>query len=552
MSQTPSIVGTVEVREHLAQILASPTFASSVRHQKFLTYVVEETLAGRSDRIKAYSIATCAFGRKEDFDPQTDSIVRIEAGRLRRQLEHYYYTEGKLDAIRIVIPKGTYVPQFLPASDAAKPEAEAAPAVAPPQGRHRGPRIFVAPFQQYVGADVLPGLAESFTRQVILGLTRFSAIEVYGTRTGLQRGGTAEVGDMQVDPETDFVLSGTLSLTRSQLFADLLLQDAATGHFVWAERYERPYDPAEIMQLRDDVADAVARTIAQPHGVLFSRVLDDDGPMSARLSSFRAVVGYYNFTRSFDRETYAKARRDLEQTVAADPTFAEGLACLSRLYCEGARFALDAEPQALTAAALSFARRAIDLAPNSSAAYHALALALWFSQKADESVEAYRVALALNPNAPDLMADLGLRYAMRMQWERGLPMIEESYRRNPNQTTAFHTGTFLFHFHAGRYQDAYRWARKIAFRDVVYSHLTTGAAAAELGLRDEARAAVAEIERIAPGYGRRLSDDLSFRNLHPDLIDAIARSIRKAGLRGVTILPPDCASDLRVQGGHPA
>ena len=77
-----------------------------------LQYVVEETLAGRANRIKAYSIATIAFGRDPSFDPQSDPIVRIEAGHVRRALERYYQSEGHDDPIRITIPTGGYVPTF--------------------------------------------------------------------------------------------------------------------------------------------------------------------------------------------------------------------------------------------------------------------------------------------------------------------------------------------------------------------------------------------------------------------------------------------------------
>jgi hypothetical protein len=70
------------VRAELERILASEAFDASARNRQFLRYVVEETLSGRADRIKAYAIATAVFGREADFDPQVDSIVRIEAGRL--------------------------------------------------------------------------------------------------------------------------------------------------------------------------------------------------------------------------------------------------------------------------------------------------------------------------------------------------------------------------------------------------------------------------------------------------------------------------------------
>ena len=70
--------------------------------------MVEELLAGRADRLKGYTIATDVFGRDESFDPQTDPVVRLEARRLRRALEHCYLTAGRDDPIRIEIPKGGY------------------------------------------------------------------------------------------------------------------------------------------------------------------------------------------------------------------------------------------------------------------------------------------------------------------------------------------------------------------------------------------------------------------------------------------------------------
>ena len=82
------------------------------RNRAFLRFIVEETLAGRGDRIKAYTIATSVLGRDEAFDPQSDPIVRIEASRLRRSLERYYLIAGQDDPIRIDIPKGGYVPSF--------------------------------------------------------------------------------------------------------------------------------------------------------------------------------------------------------------------------------------------------------------------------------------------------------------------------------------------------------------------------------------------------------------------------------------------------------
>ena len=101
------------IQDALQRVLASRDFVNSERKRRFLKFVVQETLAGRADRIKAYSIALDAFDRDPSFNPAADPVVRIEAGRLRRCLEHYYLGEGAADRIRITIPKGGYVPHFI-------------------------------------------------------------------------------------------------------------------------------------------------------------------------------------------------------------------------------------------------------------------------------------------------------------------------------------------------------------------------------------------------------------------------------------------------------
>ena len=102
-----------EIRHALARIVAHPLFVRSAKLQRFLSYVVEETLAGRATRLKAYSIATVALGRAESFDPSRDPIVRVEASRLRRALTAYYASEGAQDELRILMNTGSYQPVFV-------------------------------------------------------------------------------------------------------------------------------------------------------------------------------------------------------------------------------------------------------------------------------------------------------------------------------------------------------------------------------------------------------------------------------------------------------
>jgi hypothetical protein len=96
----------------LDKIMRSVPFANSKRLQRFLSYLVSEKLAGRGEKIKAYSIGLEVFDRSHDFDAGIDPIVRTTANRLRAALAAYYLESGKDDKILITLPKGKYVPGF--------------------------------------------------------------------------------------------------------------------------------------------------------------------------------------------------------------------------------------------------------------------------------------------------------------------------------------------------------------------------------------------------------------------------------------------------------
>ena len=101
-----------EVRGQLEAVSSSPLFTSSPRLSAFLRYIVERALNGTTDGVKEYSIGIDVFDRNAAFDPRTDTIVRVHAGRLRKRLAEYYANNGAADPIVIEVPKGGYVPTF--------------------------------------------------------------------------------------------------------------------------------------------------------------------------------------------------------------------------------------------------------------------------------------------------------------------------------------------------------------------------------------------------------------------------------------------------------
>jgi Malectin domain len=101
-----------EERAELQAVLQSQLFMRSPALTHLLSYLCEKTFSGEADQIKEYSLALDVFDRHESFDQDTDSIVRVEANRLRKRLKDYYASQGAPHPIHITIPVGQYVPLF--------------------------------------------------------------------------------------------------------------------------------------------------------------------------------------------------------------------------------------------------------------------------------------------------------------------------------------------------------------------------------------------------------------------------------------------------------
>ncbi|MEO7650566.1 MAG: hypothetical protein ABIZ80_08850, partial [Bryobacteraceae bacterium] len=94
------------------RVLSSGIFRDSPIQQRLLRYLVDQSLAGSSAHLKEYTIGAAVFGRRDDFDPRTDSIVRVQVGVLRKKLAAYYAGPGAGDEYVVEVPRGHYAPQF--------------------------------------------------------------------------------------------------------------------------------------------------------------------------------------------------------------------------------------------------------------------------------------------------------------------------------------------------------------------------------------------------------------------------------------------------------
>jgi TolB-like protein len=125
-----------EVHRQLDRIVASEGFANADRMSAFLRYVVGRVLAGEADQVKEYVIGVEVFGRDPAFDPRLDSIVRVEARRLRTKVDEYYAGPGAADDLLIQLRRGSYAPSFERRQPAPAPMELPPPPIAAPATGH--------------------------------------------------------------------------------------------------------------------------------------------------------------------------------------------------------------------------------------------------------------------------------------------------------------------------------------------------------------------------------------------------------------------------------
>lgn len=565
------------IRKQLQSILTSRTFQGSARRRQFLTYVVDECLAGRADRIKAYSIGISVFGRDAGFDPTTDPIVRIEAGRIRAALDRYYDEEGGDDPIRIVIERGGYVPDFtwrrpdetapitarvIPAPDnVTVPAAASSPAtrrawragglliaillavagawflwprdhIAPaPNGGHV--TILVQPLQ--ADGDTARGdIANGLTREIITDLTRFNDLIVLGPETtfGLAPGVSAR--DAARTLGAQYVLQGSLSVSTGKFRVSTALIAVGNGQYVWSRDYEGSLLPAELFGTEDLLASEIVRTLAQPYGIIFdNQVKAERARPAGSLNSYTCVMDFYQYWRNPMPETFAASRHCLEQAVVDDPKYASAHSALASLYGDMVRYGmardgLDGDP---LARALDLAKEAVALEPRATHGFKALHLIYWLMHRPDDSFAAARAGLDLNPNDTELLADLGTRLCVTGRWEDGYPLLQQALARNPALGDFYHIVPFLKLYKDARYEEALAEAQRIHLPRLLDGPLAKAAAAAELGRGDLASSAVADVLRLDPAFPEHAATYLANRGLYRALAQKLIDSWRKAGMK---------------------
>jgi hypothetical protein len=139
MSAPGAVTDKTAVLAQLERILGSPSFRNSKRYSRFLRYLVEQTLAGSAGVLKERMLGVDVFGRPAEYDNYSDPVVRMAAGEVRKRIAQYYHDPGRERELRIDLPLGSYVPEFietvLPPEQSAPPAIPATPAAVLPARR---------------------------------------------------------------------------------------------------------------------------------------------------------------------------------------------------------------------------------------------------------------------------------------------------------------------------------------------------------------------------------------------------------------------------------
>ncbi len=363
-----------EIMAQLARILATAEFASSARLQRLLTFVVEETLAGRAVQLKEYTIATGVFDRDDSFDPQTSSIVRVEASRLRSKLEKYYAIGGADDPIMIELPTGSYIPRFkfrsapAVASESVADARVAQPAAAPRQRQKITAVLIlvcVVAIATYLTVDVWllmrrteqpvdVSKAEELLSIAVLPLRNFSGgpDQEYFTNgitdaliTGLARERVAHVTSMtsvmaykDVDrPMTEIagelgvshLVEGSILRIGDQVRITVQLIDARSDRHLWAQSYER--EISDVLALQGEVVARIVASLLQyvePQGAAIAAT---PGPVNP--AAYEAHLKGRFFLNQMTEDGFRRGIEYFNQSIEIAPDYAPAHSGMAACYC---------------------------------------------------------------------------------------------------------------------------------------------------------------------------------------------------------------------------
>ena len=527
------------VKPQLERILASSEFVASKVLSRFLSYVVEQTLKNQSGSIKQYTIAVEALGYGPDFDPQSNPNIRINARKLRRALNRYYLEKGIEDPIQIDIPKGGYVPVFMPnhgISQDAKSASEPiclVPATAKQQVTlPDGPSIAILPLEYMGNGPEHACLASGISEEIVIALTRFQDFLVIGPldRDKIRQ---KQLGPRGIGREYNvrFVLDGTARLRGQTLRLTNKLTDANNGKQLWGLAHDYDIEDASIDQAENEIVSQVVASIADNYGVIPRMLAQEElSHHDESLSEYKAILKFYDVIRAPTPVSLAEGIADLERVIKRHPKHDLAIALLSDLHGGPYWLGFVDDNSGLERAEI-LARRALALNPNSQEAHFAMAEVHYLRLRQAACLLELERTLELNPNNARVLANSALFLTGLGQGERGLAIIQKAMRLNPHHPGWYHFIPFSYHFYQGDYESALFAANGFNTPEFFWDPLIRTAVLGQLDRQAEAKKTAGELLAIVPDFeprSRSLIQRMVFLEEHAEML---LEGLHKAGVK---------------------
>jgi len=459
LSQSGAPVSAESVRAQLARILASDGFVSSQRMCRFLRFVVERTLENDVDRLKEFVVAMEVFDRDENYDPSIDSIVRVEARRLRTKLKSYYEGPGSNDPVLIGLRPGNYAPIFRSVTPAEKPESTNA-AVAPE--REDCTTVAVLPFVNMSPEPEQDYFCDGMTEEILNVLASIEGLAVVARTSTFQfKGQALDVREIGQRLGAHVIVEGSVRKAGAQLRITAQAIDAARGIHLWSETYRR--ELKDVFAIQEEISTAIAATLRaklpsralrragvyQPPGAAYEGFLkalllihqQNIPGLYASIEQFRELTRLYPeyadpyagiasayaalsvFGIVPGREVALELRRNAEHAVHLNLDSADAWTVMGGL---SAHWDFD------WAEAGHRFRRAIQLQPSSFGAHSWYAVVLTMLGRFEEAESELAIAMRLNPLGASGYSRQGFLAFLRGDYERAKAHIAESLRLEPD------------------------------------------------------------------------------------------------------------------------
>ena len=243
-------------------MLNSDLFVQSERQSRFLKYIVEKTLAGEGSRLKQYSIGIDVFDRDDSFDPAIDSIVRVEAGRLRAKLREYYSNPDSIDEVQIAMRKGRYIVDFQFQSSAI---SDVSSLKAGSKKIEDKPVIAVLAFTNTSGDASQEYFTDGISEDIITDLSKSPGLSVIARQSSFSfKNRDLSTKEIARELGADYILDGNMRKAGKRVRISAQLVDVSDEKQLWAERYDHELD--DIFAVQDDVTKKIVSALEVTFG----------------------------------------------------------------------------------------------------------------------------------------------------------------------------------------------------------------------------------------------------------------------------------------------